>query len=110
VSTSYMLKTERGSTFGNDYTSMQGTSFAAPIISGVVALMLEANPNLGYRDVQQILALSARKINDPSTAWSDNSSHSWNGGGMHTSNDYGFGQIDARAAVRLAESWMTQST
>ncbi|WP_420848368.1 proprotein convertase P-domain-containing protein, partial [Photorhabdus namnaonensis] len=29
---------------------------------------------------------------------------------MHTSNDYGFGQIDARAAVRLAESWMTQST
>ncbi|NHB60128.1 S8 family serine peptidase [Photorhabdus sp. RW14-46] len=110
VSTSYMLKTERGSTFGNDYTSMQGTSFAAPIVSGVVALMLEANPNLGYRDVQQILALSARKINDPSTAWSDNSSHSWNGGGMHTSNDYGFGQIDARAAVRLAESWMTQST
>ncbi|AWK40593.1 S8 family serine peptidase [Photorhabdus laumondii] len=110
VSTSYMLKTERGSTFGNDYTSMQGTSFAAPIVSGVVALMLEANPNLGYRDVQQILALSARKINDPSTAWSDNSSHSWNGGGMHASNDYGFGQIDARAAVRLAESWMTQST
>ncbi|MDB6372026.1 S8 family serine peptidase [Photorhabdus bodei] len=110
VSTSYMLKTERGSTFGNDYTSMQGTSFAAPIVSGVVALMLEANPNLGYRDVQQILALSARKINDPSTAWSDNSSHSWNGGGMHTSNDYGFGQVDARAAVRLAESWMTQST
>lgn len=110
VSTSHMLKTERGSTFGNDYTSMQGTSFAAPIVSGVVALMLEANPNLGYRDVQQILALSARKINDPSTEWSDNNSHSWNGGGMHTSNDYGFGQVDARAAVRLAESWMTQST
>ncbi|WP_387465666.1 S8 family serine peptidase [Photorhabdus sp. RM323S] len=110
VSTSYMLKTDRGSTFGNDYTSMQGTSFAAPIVSGVVALMLEANPNLGYRDVQQILALSARKINDPSTEWSDNNSHSWNGGGMHTSNDYGFGQVDARAAVRLAESWMTQST
>ncbi|WP_449301336.1 S8 family serine peptidase, partial [Photorhabdus kleinii] len=110
VSTSHMLKTERGSTFGNDYTSMQGTSFAAPIVSGVVALMLEANPNLGYRDVQQILALSARKINDPSTKWNDNNSHSWNGGGMHTSNDYGFGQVDARAAVRLAESWMTQST
>uniref|UniRef100_UPI0036D8DC6E S8 family serine peptidase n=1 Tax=Photorhabdus sp. RM322S TaxID=3342825 RepID=UPI0036D8DC6E len=110
VSTSHMLKTERGSTFGNDYTSMQGTSFAAPIVSGVIALMLEANPNLGYRDVQQILALSARKINDPSTEWRDNKSHSWNGGGMHTSNDYGFGQVDARAAVRLAEAWMTQST
>lgn len=110
VSTSHMLETERGSTFGNDYTSMQGTSFAAPIVSGIVALMLEANPNLGYRDVQQILALSARKINDPSTQWSDNAAHGWNGGGMHTSNDYGFGEVDARAAVRLAEAWMTQST
>ena len=110
VSTSHMLETERGSTFGNDYSSMQGTSFAAPIVSGIVALMLEANPNLGYRDVQQILALSARKINDPSTQWSDNAAHGWNGGGMHTSNDYGFGEVDARAAVRLSEAWMTQST
>ncbi|UWF47422.1 S8 family serine peptidase [Pseudomonas sp. N3-W] len=110
VSTSHMLETERGSTFGNDYTSMQGTSFAAPIVSGIVALMLEANPNLGYRDVQQILALSAHKINDPSTQWSDNAAHGWNGGGMHTSNDYGFGEVDARAAVRLSEAWMTQST
>lgn len=110
VSTSHLLETERGSTFGSDYTSMQGTSFAAPIVSGIVALMLEANPNLGYRDVQQILALSAHKINDPSTQWSDNAAHNWNGGGMHTSNDYGFGEVDARAAVRLAEAWMTQST
>lgn len=110
VSTSHMLETERGSTFGNDYTSMQGTSFAAPIVSGIVALMLQANPNLGYRDVQQILALSARKINDSSTQWSDNGAHGWNGGGMHTSNDYGFGEVDARAAVRLSEAWMTQST
>ncbi|WP_099062069.1 S8 family serine peptidase [Serratia sp. BW106] len=110
VSTSHMLKTERGSTFGNDYTSMQGTSFAAPIVSGIVALMLEANPNLGYRDVQQILALSARKVNDPATQWNDNHGRSWNGGGMHTSHDYGFGEVDARAAVRLAEAWMTQST
>jgi subtilisin-like proprotein convertase family protein len=110
VSTSHMLETERGSTFGNDYSSMQGTSFAAPIVSGIVALMLEANPNLGYRDVQQILALSARKINDSSTQWRDNAAHGWNGGGMHTSNDYGFGEVDARAAVRLSEAWMTQST
>lgn len=110
VSTSHMLKTERGSTFGNDHTSMQGTSFATPIVSGIVALMLEANPNLGYRDVQQILALSARKVNDPATEWRDNKAHHWNGGGMHTSHDYGFGAVDARAAVRLAESWMTQQT
>lgn len=109
-STSRQLETDRGSTFGNDYSSMQGTSFAAPIVSGVAALMLEANPNLGYRDVQQILALSARWINDSTTQWGDNGARNWNGGGMHASHDYGFGQVDARAAVRLAESWMARST
>ncbi|VVO88756.1 hypothetical protein PS874_02061 [Pseudomonas fluorescens] len=109
-STSYKLETERGSTFGNDYSAMKGTSFAAPIVSGVIALMLQANPNLGYRDVQQILAVSARKVEDGATQWNDNGARNWNGGGMHASHDYGFGKVDARAAVRLAESWMTQST
>ncbi|MCX2898529.1 S8 family serine peptidase [Pseudomonas mandelii] len=104
-STSYILETERGSTFGNDYSAMKGTSFAAPIVSGVVALMLQANPNLGYRDVQQILAVSARRVEDGTTQWADNGARNWNGGGMHASHDYGFGKVDARAAVRLAESW-----
>lgn len=110
LSTSRVVETDRGSTFGNDYSSMQGTSFAAPIVSGVVALMLEANPNLGYRDVQQILALSARQVNDGATQWQDNSARNWNGGGMHASHDYGFGNVDARAAVRLAESWTARNT
>ena len=43
-----------------DYTSrFNGTSAAAPIVTGVIALMLEANPNLTYRDVQEILVRSA---------------------------------------------------
>jgi subtilisin-like proprotein convertase family protein/Ca2+-binding RTX toxin-like protein len=110
LSTSRQLQTERGSTFGNDYSAMQGTSFAAPIVSGVVALMLEANPNLGYRDVQQILALSARRVEDTTTQWADNAARHWNGGGMHKSDDYGFGKVDARAAVRLAQGWLGQRT
>ena len=110
LSTSRQLQTERGSTFGNDYSAMQGTSFAAPIVSGVVALMLEANPNLGYRDVQQILALSARRLEDTATQWTDNSATHWNGGGLHKSDDYGFGKVDARAAVRLAQGWLGQRT
>ncbi len=110
VSTSEMLETDQGSTFGSDYSAMQGTSFATPIVSGIVALMLQANPNLGYRDVQKILALSARNVNDTATKWDTNGAHNWNGGGMHTSHDYGFGEVDARAAVRLAESWQTQAT
>lgn len=39
-----------------------------------------------------------------------NDADNWNGGGLHFSNDYGFGLIDALAAVRLAESWPRQST
>jgi Ca2+-binding RTX toxin-like protein len=101
-----------------DYLSdFGGTSAAAPQISGVVALMLEANPELGWRDVQEILALSARQVGDPGSltgsekyAWSYNGADNWNGGGMHFSNDYGFGLVDALAAVRLAESWTLQGT
>ncbi len=45
-----------------DFTSrFNGTSASTPIASGVVALMLEANPNLSWRDVQEILVRSARQ-------------------------------------------------
>ncbi len=100
---------------GLDHTStFNGTSAAAPMVSGVVALMLEANPNLGWRDVQTILAYSARHVGTPINsdhsgdeeyAWTFNGADNWNGGGLHFSNDYGFGLVDAKAAVRLAETW-----
>ena len=97
-----------------DYTStFGGTSAATPIASGVVGLMLEANPGLGYRDVMEILAITARKIGNPAAAgeggslrpWQENGATNWNNGGMHFSHDYGFGLIDAFAAVKLADSW-----
>jgi subtilisin-like proprotein convertase family protein len=94
---------------GNTAT-VSGTSFAAPIVSGVVALMLEANPGLGWRDVQEILALSARQTDAANPSWLTNGAGGWNGGGMRFSNDYGFGIVDARAAVRLAETWEGVST
>jgi Ca2+-binding RTX toxin-like protein/subtilisin-like proprotein convertase family protein len=94
----------------NDFAVVSGTSFAAPVVSGVVAIMLEANPDLGYRDVQEILALSSRKIDPTSDSWSTNGATNWNGGGNLVSHDYGFGLIDAHAAARLAETWTTQST
>lgn len=105
ASTSRILMNDDGTVFGSDTANTQGTSFATPIVSGVVALMLEANPNLGWRDIQQILAITARKVNDPTTDTVWNGATNWNGGGMHTSHDYGFGEVDARAAVRLAETW-----
>ncbi len=93
-----------------DFVSVSGTSFAAPIVSGVVALMLEANHNLGYRDIQEILAYSASK--PPGFFANDQTNHAtnWNGGGLTVSHDYGFGLVDAHAAVRLAETWTQQST
>lgn len=87
-----------------------GTSGSAPIVSGTAALILEANDQLGFRDVQEIMSLSAQH-NDPGNAsWAYNADTHWNGGGRHFSNDHGYGNIDARAAVRLAETWNEQST
>jgi len=93
-----------------DYISMSGTSYSAPAVSGVIALMLQANPNLGFRDVQEILAYSAKQTDPTNLSWHVDGAHNWNGGGLHFSEDYGFGLVDATAAVRLAESWQKQST
>ena len=94
---------------GSDgYGSASGTSFSAPIVSGVAALLLEANPLLGYRDVQEILAYSAQHNDAGAASWAYNNAGTWNGGGLHFSNDYGFGLVDATAAVRLAETWTKQ--
>jgi Ca2+-binding RTX toxin-like protein len=98
-----------------DYTNhFGGTSGATPIVSGIVALMLEANPELGWRDVQNILAYSAREVgsgvggirlNNENNVWKYNGADNWNGGGLHYSEDYGFGAVDAFNAVRMAEVW-----
>ncbi|ONG48217.1 hypothetical protein BKE38_22260 [Pseudoroseomonas deserti] len=85
------------------------TSWAAPLASATAALMLEANANLGYRDVQAIIAMTARITDAARANWSFNAADDWNGGGMHVARSAGFGLIDARAAVRLAESWTLQN-
>ncbi len=95
---------------GDFTTSFNGTSAAAPMISGVVALMLEANPDLGWRDVQEILANAARQVDGSNPTWVWNAANSWNNGGFHHSVDLGFGLVDAHAAVRLAETWEKQQT
>ncbi len=74
-------------TGGADFFTVSGTSFSSPITAGVVALMLEANPGLGYRDVQEILAYSARQIDPSNPSWDVNGATNWNGGGLHVSDD-----------------------
>jgi len=85
-----------------DYTYfMNGTSSAAPIVSGVVALMLEANPNLTYRDIQIILAKTARKNDAKDPNWQTNAA------GLDFNYKYGFGVVDANAAVNMAKTFVS---
>ena len=102
-------------TAGDYTTTFGGTSAATPVTAGVVALMLEANSDLGWRDVQNILAISASQTGSTygtsSTVtyeqgdWFSNGATNWNGGGMSYHLSYGYGMLDAYAAVRMAEVW-----
>lgn len=85
-----------------DYTnSFGGTSSSTPLVSGVIALMLTANAQLGWRDVQEILIRSSRKIDNEDASWHTNGA----GVPFRFSNRYGAGMVDAAAAVNLATSW-----
>ena len=116
-----------------NYSHMNGTSSSAPTITGVVALMLSANPNLTWRDVRHILATTSRQIDsgygsayqrnkqinlagytftgDTSSALTDGAStarldYGWqtNAAGYKYSNWYGFGLPNAAAAVAAAQA------
>lgn len=83
-----------------DYTnSFGGTSSSTPAVAGVAALMLEANPALTYRDVQEILVQTA--------VTNDSNSGNWitNGAGLNFHINYGAGLVDATAATDMAATW-----
>ena len=105
-----VITTAVRSVAGGDLVRASGTSFAAPNASVVVARMLEVNGDLGYRDVQTILALSARDPVSAETGVGANAAKGWNGGGLTYSRDLGFGIADVEAAVSLAETWQGSAT
>jgi subtilisin family serine protease len=86
-----------GSTFG-------GTSSACPTVAGVVALMLEKNQDLGWRDVQEILIRSSTRIQPTNSGWSTN------GAGLSFHHQFGAGLVNAAAAVQTATSWQNLPT
>ena len=95
--------TDRSGSLGyssSDYTdSFGGTSSATPLVAGIIALMLEANPNLTWRDVRKILAQTANQNDPGDPEWTSN------GAGYPINPQYGFGRVDALAAVNAALTW-----
>ena len=85
-----------------------GTSASTPIVAGVVALMRGVNPNLTWRDVKLILAATARKNEPDNPGWEDGArlyGAESDEDRYHFNHEYGFGVVDARAAVDLARGW-----
>ncbi|KAG0724673.1 Proprotein convertase subtilisin/kexin type 7 [Chionoecetes opilio] len=76
-----------------------GTSAAAPLAAAVIALALEVQPCLSWRDVQHLIALTSKKIDTNNPDWSTN------GAGLHHSHQHGFGLMDAAAMVSSAAVW-----
>ncbi|KAJ3219826.1 Proprotein convertase subtilisin/kexin type 7 [Dinochytrium kinnereticum] len=78
--------------------SHSGTSAAAPIASGIIALMLSARPDLRWRDVQQLIFETAQMTDEEDPGWTVN------GAGRSVSHKYGFGRLDADRIVRASEA------
>lgn len=101
---------KRGSAQGEpsdlNYTdSFGGTSSATPAVAGMMALMLEANPNLNWRDVKEILLRSATKINPTSSGWISHQGGRPSLPAIKHHQSYGGGAANAAAAVALATQW-----
>ena len=88
------------------YEEFGGTSAATPMVSGVAALMRSANPTLGWRDLKLILAASARKNDPGNPGWEVGAfEHGSDSDRYNFNHEYGFGVVDAKAAVDLAKGW-----
>ena len=82
---------------------MAGTSFAAPMVAGVAALLLQADPSLTWRDVMHVLVWTAVPTDAGDSGWFVN------GAGLPYNPLYGFGLVKADAAVAAvaSQAWRT---
>ncbi len=85
---------------GNKFGSWSGTSMAGPHVAGVVALMISANPELAgqVEIIEDIIESTALPLTSKQSCNGDS-------GQEIPNNTYGFGRIDAYAAVKRAEAY-----
>ncbi len=97
----------------NYHSAFNGTSSAAPVLAGGIALILEANPALTWRDVKHILATTSDQVHANITDRSEVVNGTaliiepkWltNGAGHKFHNWYGFGRLNVGAAVAAAKT------
>jgi len=83
-------------------TNFGGTSAACPMVAGAYALLLQARPELTWRDVHHATVRSC----DTSTRIRDGGADSFkrNGGGRMFSHDYGFGLVDVERLIEVGTS------
>ncbi|XP_043536424.1 furin (paired basic amino acid cleaving enzyme) a isoform X2 [Chiloscyllium plagiosum] len=79
--------------------SHTGTSASAPLAAGIIALALEANKNLTWRDMQHLVVRTSKPSHLSTNDWITN------GVGRKVSHSYGYGLLDAGAMVALAKNW-----
>uniref|UniRef100_H2LJC9 Proprotein convertase subtilisin/kexin type 5a n=1 Tax=Oryzias latipes TaxID=8090 RepID=H2LJC9_ORYLA len=79
--------------------TLSGTSLSSSVAAGILALTLEANPLLTWRDIQHIIVRTSKADDLAAPDWHRN------GAGYRVSHLYGFGLLDAEGMVKEAESW-----
>ncbi|RNA06034.1 Furin-like protease isoforms 1 1-X, partial [Brachionus plicatilis] len=77
-----------------------GTSASAPLAAGIIALTLEANPELSWRDIQHIIVETSKPDNLSSSDWQ------LNGASRKVSHSFGYGMMNALAMVQMAKKWI----
>jgi subtilisin family serine protease len=88
-----------------DYTDIfGGTSSATPLVAGIVGLMLSVNPELTVDQIKDILRRTAVKIGDQSSYQPDSNT------GLTHSQFYGYGRVNALAAVQEAQKLVKQNS
>ena len=74
--------------------AMNGTSAAAPVVAASIALVLEACPDMTWRDVKYSVAKNAKMVDASNPSWVKNSA------GLYHSIDYGYGLINPNDMIR----------